>query len=434
METNQRLKSIEIIPYAFIMLPVAFTGIPIYIYLPEYYHSQFNVSLASLSISLFILRLLDAIFDPLLGYLIDKLNKYRMLMLLIIPLIFIFGFYILCVPIFSNRLLNLVVGVFLATIGFSFFNIFVNTQGALWKHSDYDKSKIIAIRESFNIIGVLLASVLPFLFLNYLSILRSYQIYSFVFLGLFFTAFILFIRWYKSHQLHRQSSPLVRYTLKAYFRVFDKMGIYLFSAYAFSVLGSAVAGVMFVFYSKYVLNSTQMTGLYLFLYFLGAIIGIYFVKKLALKFGIIQVWLVSIVFAIIVFSGAFFLSEGDVIYFSVISFLSGFCFAAEIILPNLLLAKWIDEPRRVHLGNGYYALLSFIGKFSFAIATVITLPWLELDFNAVTILDKVTLIKVLYCLMPILFKLIGVCILIAWLKWRLTGLSTVNLKQKMEQH
>lgn len=70
----------------------------------------------------------------------------------------------MCVPVFSNKILNLTIGIFLSTFAFSYITIFSITKGALWLKDDNSKSIIIGAREISNIIGVLTASVLLSIF------------------------------------------------------------------------------------------------------------------------------------------------------------------------------------------------------------------------------------------------------------------------------
>ena len=49
-------------------------GLPIYIYAPKYYADTFGVSLTALGVVLFGLRLFDVVQDPVLGWLVARLD------------------------------------------------------------------------------------------------------------------------------------------------------------------------------------------------------------------------------------------------------------------------------------------------------------------------------------------------------------------------
>ena len=83
------IKKADIFNYAFIALPVAFASIPIYIFLPDYYHTNYGINLALLSIVLFVLRAIDAILDPLIGWYCDRFHYLSKISLVIVIFIFI---------------------------------------------------------------------------------------------------------------------------------------------------------------------------------------------------------------------------------------------------------------------------------------------------------------------------------------------------------
>lgn len=391
----------HIAKYASIAFPVAFAGIPIYLFLPEYYHSQFSLSLTTLGLALFFLRILDAMLDPCIGWYCDRYLQQPIKTVMLIAMVFMFGFYLLCRPLFNNILLNLIIGVFLTTSAFSFFTIFLNSRGALWRQDMTNKSRIISVREGTNIIGVLVAALLPFSLQVWLSKQQAYLIYAIIFIIIMLLSLLFFTNWLKNNPSPAKITKNQQHSYLAYIKQCNRQGGILFLSYSLSATGSAIPAVMLVFYSKYVLQSSNLTGLYLFLYFLAALISIPLCKRLALQFGMAKCWQYAIFAAIAIFIFTWWLQSGDQWLFALISFLSGACFAAEILLPNILLAQFIDHPKRRHLGNGFYALLAFIGKFSFALATLIALSLLEK--STLSILT----IKILYCLLPCFFKLLA---------------------------
>jgi GPH family glycoside/pentoside/hexuronide:cation symporter len=425
MSSQKNVNYSTLFPYALIALPVAFAGIPIYLFIPDYYHTEFGLSLTILSMALFGLRFVDACVDPLIGVFCDRYGHYKKTLVFGMGFVFSAGFWMLCVPIISPILLNLIVGVFLATLGFSFFTIYVNTVGALWQKSADSKARLVSFREGITIVGVLIASALPFLLSNIFNATVTYGLYALVFTVLMVFGVTVFYSWLvKQKQLFKRAKnmEIAALSLKPYWQLMGRHGKFLFSSYGLSALGSAVPGVMLVFYSQYVLKSEAYTGLYLCLYFMGAILCIPMIRNLSLKFGAIKVWRCAIYAAIIIFMLAFFLTEGDILQFSVISFLSGGCFAAEIILPNILVAEFIDHPKRSKLGNGFYALLAFLSKFSFALATIVSLPFLQMSLADGSSVGPAMTVKWIYCALPCVLKFIATIML--W-RWEKCGAQTV---------
>ncbi|WP_350494961.1 MFS transporter [Neopusillimonas aromaticivorans] len=59
--------------YGALGLPLAFVALPLYVYMPAYYAEQFGASLAALGTVLLLVRIFDAVTDPLMGYAADHL-------------------------------------------------------------------------------------------------------------------------------------------------------------------------------------------------------------------------------------------------------------------------------------------------------------------------------------------------------------------------
>lgn len=68
-------KIFEKIAYGLLAIPVAFLGLPIYIYLPNFYVNEVGLNIALVGIALFLSRLLDMVSDPFIGLISDKKIK-----------------------------------------------------------------------------------------------------------------------------------------------------------------------------------------------------------------------------------------------------------------------------------------------------------------------------------------------------------------------
>ena len=60
--------------YGLLGLPLAFVALPLYVHLPNVYASRYGMPLATLGAVLLLARLLDAVTDPWLGHLSDRLQ------------------------------------------------------------------------------------------------------------------------------------------------------------------------------------------------------------------------------------------------------------------------------------------------------------------------------------------------------------------------
>ena len=65
---------IKRIAYALPALALAVIGIPVYVYLPKFYTDSVGVSIATVGFLLMAVRLFDALTDPVIGYLSDRIS------------------------------------------------------------------------------------------------------------------------------------------------------------------------------------------------------------------------------------------------------------------------------------------------------------------------------------------------------------------------
>ena len=78
-KTALHLPLLSLFHYGLIALPVAFAGFPIYLLAPDFYATQFGLSLTSLATVLLVLRFIDGIQDPFIGAFSDKFHQCKAL-------------------------------------------------------------------------------------------------------------------------------------------------------------------------------------------------------------------------------------------------------------------------------------------------------------------------------------------------------------------
>ena len=67
----------EVLAYGALAAPLAFGGLPLYIHAPDFYAADLGVGLASLGVVLAVLRAVDAVQDPLVGWAGDRWPQAR---------------------------------------------------------------------------------------------------------------------------------------------------------------------------------------------------------------------------------------------------------------------------------------------------------------------------------------------------------------------
>src|SRR6056300_413759 len=153
--SNQSVNTISLIKYAFFGFTIAFGSLPIYLHSPEFYSSEFQISITQIGFTLLALRLIDAFQDPLIGYLSDIYSKSRPLIIILGVVTMGIGLFMLFNPITNPNIVWFGFSVFIASTGFSIAAINYQAVGGLWKSSSSEKTIITSWREAFALIGIL---------------------------------------------------------------------------------------------------------------------------------------------------------------------------------------------------------------------------------------------------------------------------------------
>ena len=142
---------------------LAAAGLPIYIFAPTFYAENYGVGLTSIAAVLFWLRLVDAIQDPMFGWISENMGHKRWFWVALAVIILIGSMSMLfAVPPQTSPLLWFVVSMTCLFSAFSFLTINFYAQG-ITSVGDLNDGhmRLAAWRETGALIGICLASVAP---------------------------------------------------------------------------------------------------------------------------------------------------------------------------------------------------------------------------------------------------------------------------------
>ena len=357
--------------YGFIALPIAFAGFPLYILAPDFYASEYGVSLTALGTVLLILRLIDGLQDPLLGAFADKYHHYMKYILIISGLFLSISFYAVFHPL-SNPLLWFSITMLIAISCYSLLFIIISAMGSLWSAASKDQNSICFSRESFGLVGLLLAVTLPSILSQNMSLSRAY-LWLWVILTICFSiGSVLFYRWFKAH-IHRPPMAMK----KSIFTCLKQAPKEFLFIYAISTLSSSITAVLVIFFVRDLLGAETYFGLFLFIYFLSSILCMGVWNTLSGQYGKYPIWLLSMILGAITFIWAYFLEDGDILSFGIICMASGAISGANLMIPPSILGDYIHENHLTQNASSYYAFLSFIAKATLGVASIMALPFIE---------------------------------------------------------
>ena len=382
-------------------------GLPIYIYAPKYYADTFGVSLTALGTLLFAMRLFDMVQDPVLGWISERLTRTKKVTITITALIMalsMIGLFAVAPPIAPIWWFGITVTSLFTT--FSFLTINFYAQGVS-KAGDQPQGhmRLAAWRESGALIGVCVAAVIPTVLIGVVADPFATFAYGFAALTII-TAVFMWPEW--KGRVNQEPSQIGEIMA-------DDTARRLLILALVNAAPLAVSSTLFLFYVESKLGAVGWEGALLVLFFLAAAISSPIWSALARRFGAKPVLIAAMILAVASFGYTLTLSPGDVIPFAIICVLSGATIGADLTLLPAMFAKRmaVISPN----GGQGFGLWNLVNKFTLAFAAVVLLPLLERSGFQASANDvpaeAITMLTVLYALVPSLLKLVAIGLLIA---------------------
>ena len=163
MELNRK----ALLLYALPGIPLAVLTLPLYILLPTFYAQALGLPLAAIGTAFFVIRLVDAFSDPIIGSLSDSvigpLGRRRSWFVFSLPLTAGAAFMLFWPPANAGVTHLLFWGVMLS-LGYTASILPYNAWGAELSSNYAMRARGSAYREGFILIGTLIAVALPFTF------------------------------------------------------------------------------------------------------------------------------------------------------------------------------------------------------------------------------------------------------------------------------
>jgi GPH family glycoside/pentoside/hexuronide:cation symporter len=396
------LSSGLVLRYGLLALPLAFSGLPIYIHAPDFYATQLAVPLAAIGLVLLALRIIDAVQDPLIGSISDRFHAYRRWVMVLGLTMLAGGFVMVFHPLTTAPLLWLALSIFICTTGFSIVSINYQALGGLWDVSSTARTRVASWREGLGLIGLLAASITPTLLMQHFAPRAGFALLSLAYLPLLLIISLIFFGWWRRATIMAPASDSVPLGFADLLR--DPWVRRFFALYLLSASASAIPAVLVLFFIRDYLGAEPLTGVFLLLYFLSGVAAMPLWTRVARIHGKLAAWRYSIFLATATFVWAFFLAPGDSIAYGVICVLSGMAFGADLALPPAILADRIAAAGHQHAASRYYAGLTFSTKAALALATGLALPVLAMVGYQPGMTNTTLALPVMYALLPCVMK------------------------------
>lgn len=360
----------ELAPWGFFAAVLAAAGLPIYIHAPKFFADNFGVGLAAMGGVLFVLRLVDLVQDPLLGWLAARLSPRARgpavalaLTLLMVGMLALFAVRPPIAPLWWFALT-----LTLLFSAWSFLTIVFYSTGVARAQTlgPSGHLRLAGWREAGGLLGVCLAALAPAVLA--LIMAAPFAGFAFGFAVLCVVAGLL-MRGQWAIQTHQPGAASLRAVLR------DPATRWLLAIALLNAAPLAVTATLFLFFVESVLQAPGWEGPLLVLYFLAAALSAPFWSRAADRLGARVVLLGAMALALVAFGFALRLGPGDAPAFAVVCIATGAALGADmVILPALFARRMAQVAPNAAVGFG---LWSFASKACLSLAAVTLLPLLE---------------------------------------------------------
>jgi len=404
--------------YAAVGLPLAATALPVHVQVPKFY-ATLGMDLAMIGFILLAVRLLDAISDPVLGALADRVPvRYGGRKLMIggaVPLLAAGLWLLFNPPADADPLaLWLAATLVLSYLGLSAASIGHFALGSALSRDYAERTRITAARGAAALAGVLLAAAVPELLVQQYGATEGLAWFALGFTPLLAVAAAITLVRGPSSPVTLISASLTWAGLVQPLR--NRRFRRLAAVFLVNGVAAAMPATLLLFFAADVLRRADLTPLFLVLYFVAGAAGMPVWVRLAECVGKVRAWLISMALAVGAFVWAYFLGAGDAAAFAVVCVISGLAFGADLALPASLLADVIDDDEDCgrRPDGVYFGMWHLLEKLALALAAGITLPLLQwLGYAPGMLTEGGAALSVVYALLPCVIKLVAALLL--WL-------------------
>jgi glycoside/pentoside/hexuronide:cation symporter, GPH family len=385
---------------------LAAAGLPIYIHAPKFYADTYGVSLATLGLVLFGLRLLDVVQDPALGWLSERLRARRaaaVAVAVVAMALAMLGLFAIVPPVSPVLWFALMLSVLFSAFSFLTITYYAEGVAKAARLGSDGHLRLAGWRESGALLGVCVAAAAP-------SALAAGPAAPFAIFAAGFACLCLVATAAMRSEWTggTQEAGSFRAILA------DRGARWLIALALVNAAPVAVSSTLFLFYVESRLAAPGLEGPLLILFFLAAAASVPGWSRAARVAGPKPVLLGAMTMSILAFATAAFLGPGDALPFALVCLASGAALGADMTLLPALFAR--NLARREGGGALGFGIWSFASKFTLAFAAVALLPLLDATGfrpGAENPAAALATLGLLYALVPCALKLVAIGLLLA---------------------
>jgi glycoside/pentoside/hexuronide:cation symporter, GPH family len=417
--------------YAAPAFALAVVGIPVYVYIPKFYTDVIGVHVSAMGIILLIVRLFDAVTDPAIGLISDRIRTpfgRRRPFIALGALLTGVAILLLFNPPHLDPDTATAWFMVLIFLLFLFWTVIIVPYESLGPELtfDYDeRTTLFGMRDGALIAGTLVAAASPAAIKGLMNLPENDQGErdTFFILSLIYVPLIVASASWCVGTFKERAVDLALRRDKIFNQISSSLQNrpfrILLISYTISAIGNNLPATLILYYVEYVLHSNR-ADLFLVLYFMTGILFLPLWVAGAKRYEKKLMWLASMAVNTGAFSGVFFLGPGDELAYGILVFISGIGFGATLAIPSAIQADVIDYDEMIsgqRREGLYIGLWSIAKKMAAAFGVGAGLALLGVSGYVPNVKQSESVVfslRILYALVPCLCNAIAIVIAFAY--------------------
>ena len=407
--------------YALPALPLAALTLPLYVLVPTFYTETLGLSLATVGAALLLVRIFDAVIDPLVGLIADRwkprFGRRRALFLCSLPVTALAAWNLFWPPETVESWHLLVWGLVMSA-GHTMALISYTAWGAELEGGYDARARLAGWREAFTLLGTLAAILIPFSigFASKAGVhgLAAMAVFTAISLPLLGALSVWRVPEPRDFSTQRLKAGETLRALAA-----NRPFLRLLAAFFLNGLANGIPATLFLYFVSSVLKAEALRGPLLFFYFACGIAGVPLALWLARRIGKHRAWCWAMLATCAAFAVAPLLGAGDAVKFLVIAAITGLALGFDLSLPAAVQADVIDVDTAMtgeQRSGLYFAAWSLSTKLSLALGVGLVFPilqWVGFDPVAPAAASPSALfvLAALYAWAPVVLKLMAIALM-----------------------
>ena len=375
MGASSRPTNGQLLAWAGPCLPLAAIGLPLAVYLPNYYSQILGLGLSAAGFAFVGVRFIDIFFDPIVGWSMDRTRNrwgpYRTWITLGTPILGA-AVYMIFMATPGVTFHYLFVWLLVLYLGFSITTLAQLAWGAVLAPEYDQRSRLYAWWQGANIVGVLIALFIPILATKLFGATPAQGVQA---MGWFIIAALpttLIINlWAVPEPKAPVSAP--HGGAGAYFALFKRKAVrkVLICDLLLGLAPGITGAVLFNFFESVKGYDRAQSQILIVPYFLAGLLAAPFWSWLATKIGKHRALMAASILFAVLYCGIGFIPGGDFKLTAAGMFIAGLPYAAGLLLTRAMMADIADEVRLetgVDRMGVLFSLLSLTTKLGYAIS------------------------------------------------------------------